>query len=142
MPIRKSKSGKYLPWYFDQENKGKARLRRARPKRDILSVRIALNNLKLSYCSEVSFWNPLHTGKHGDLDGGLQWVDLVAKGKRPIPIILDDPRKRFKEYEKDYLRNKQTGLLERGLVPLILPAHRTSQEYQILVFRHMKRNNL
>ena len=104
-------------------------------------VKTALATLKLRYCQEVSFWNTLHKGNHGDLDGGLQWVDFVVK-KGPFIIILDDPSKRWKSYEKDYHTNKLAGLEQRGLPVLLLPNSHSSQEYQILIYRFMKRNNL
>lgn len=141
--IRKVPGGKYLPWYFDIQAKGRARKRAARPKRDILSIRNALNNLKLHYWQEVSFWNPLHTGKHDDLDGGLQWVDFVVKGKIvPFVILHDDPQKRKKEYEKRYLQTKEKGLDARGYLILKLPAGKTSQEYQVTIYMFIRRNKL
>lgn len=106
-------------------------------------VQSALANLKVRYCQEISFWNPLHKGKHGDLDGGTQWVDFVVKGKqRPFVIILDDPSKRWKEYEKAYHSNKLMGLSQRSIPFLILPAYRRSQEYQILIYQFMKKEQL
>jgi len=143
MTIRKVPGGRYLPAWRDLVAKGRARRRAAFPKRDILSIRNALKNLKLKTCQEISFWNPYHTGKHGDLDGGLQWVDFVVKGKNiPFIIILDDPEKRFKSYEQDYFINKKRGLQARGYSTLILPAHKTSQEYQITIHIHIRRNKL
>jgi hypothetical protein len=135
------RTGKHNPKWRDAVALGRARKRAARPKRDILAIKQGIANLRMRYCQEVSFWNPLHTGKHGDWDGGLQWVDVVVWSKKAVPIILDDPTKRTKPYEKDYLSNKLAGLKARGLIPLILPAHRSSQEYQILIFRHLKKFN-
>lgn len=141
MTINKRPGGKYLPWYFDIQAKGRARKRAARPKRDILAVKAALANLKLRYCQEVSFWNTLHVGKQGDLDGGLQWVDFVVRprGKRPFVIILDDPHKRAKQYEKVYLANKQAGLTGRGIRFLILKKGMSSQEYQLKIAWAMRK---
>lgn len=139
--IRKKPDGKYLPYYFDREAKGRAKKRAGRPKRGILSVRTALDNLKLRYCQEVSMWSEHHRGKQGDLDGGLQWVDFVVRkrGKRPFVLIYDDPKKRFKEYERKYLETKKLELTERGIPFVLLPAGLSSQEYQVLVYMHMKK---
>lgn len=144
MPIRKSPDGNYLPWYFDLQAKGRARKRISRPKRGILSVRLALDNLKLRYCQEVSFWSNHHKGKHDDLDGGLQWIDFVVRkrGKRPFVLILDDPKKRFKRYEQRYLETKKLELTERGIPFTLLPAGLSSQEYQIIIFMHMKKKGV
>lgn len=121
--------------------KGRARKRAARPKRDILAIRTALNNLKLRYCQEVSFWNPYHTGNHGTWTAGLQWVDFVVrpKGKRPFIVILDDPQKRTKAYEKKYLLNKVFGIDERGLQYIMLRKGMSSQEYQVKIAWFMRK---
>jgi hypothetical protein len=142
--IRKKPDGKYLKWYYDIQAKGRARKRAGRAKRGVLSVRTALDNLRLRYCQEVSFWTPHHRGKQGDLDGGLQWVDFVVrkKGKRPFVLILDDPKKRWKEYEKRYLETKQLELTERSIPFVLLPAGLSSQEYQVLIFMNMKRKGV
>ena len=130
-------------WYYDLQAKGRARKRAARPKRDILMVQTALKNLHLRYCQEVSLWNPLHVGKHGNLSGGLQWLDFVVKGKRrPFVFILDDPQKRFKEYEKTYLVAKKRELERRGVPYVLLKAGMTSQEYQILIYMNMKKKGV
>lgn len=144
MPIRKSPDGKYLPWYFDIQAKGRARKRAGRSKRGILSVRTALNTLRLRYCQEVSFWSNHHRGKQGDLDGGLQWVDFVVRkrGKKPFVIILDDPKKRFHAYERNYLETKKLELTERGIPYVLLPAGLSSQEYQVLIFMNMKKKGV
>jgi hypothetical protein len=141
MTIRKHSYGKYLPAWRDLVAKGRARKRAARPKRDILAIKAALSTLKLKYCQEISFWNPLHRGKHGDLDGGLQWVDFVVKpkGKRPFIIILDDPSKRWKSYEKVYHSNKLMGLDQRNVSYLVLRKGMTSQEYQVQIAWHMRK---
>jgi hypothetical protein len=139
--IRKP-DGTYLPAWRNMVAKGRARKRAARPKRDILAVKIALENLKLAYYQEVSFWNPYHVGKHGNLDGGLQWVDfVVVKGDKMLALILDDPSKRWKDYEKVAHANKLKGLAER--VPfVVLPARYSSQEYQILIFMNMRKKGV
>jgi hypothetical protein len=142
MPIRKAPGGRYVPTWRDMLAKGRARNRAARPKRDVLTIRTALKALKLRYCQEVSFWNPRHTGKHGDLDGGLQWVDFVVRRKQPFVIILDDPKKRWKLYEQFYLSNKQWGLRERNIPYILLGAGMTSQEYQVLIYMNMKRKGV
>jgi hypothetical protein len=141
MTITKRPGGKYLPAWRDLVAKGRARKRAARPKRDILAVKQALANLKLRYCQEVSFWNVNHTGKHNDLDGGLQWVDFVvrAKGKQAFVIILDDPMKRWKPHEKAYHSNKQLGLHDRGVPFIILPKGMSSQEYQLKIAWFMRK---
>lgn len=143
MPIQRKPEGKYIPAWRDAVAHGRARKRAAQPKRDILMVRGALEKLKLRHCQEISFWNPLHVGKHGDLNGGLQWVDFVV-WTRPLPLIilLDDPTKRTKDYEKAYLKNKKWGLADRGLPVLVLPAHKTSQEYWITIHMHLRKNKL
>jgi hypothetical protein len=141
--VRRTPNGKYNIKWRDAVALGRARKRAARPKRDILLVQSALRKLNLRYCLEISFWNSLHRGKHSDLNGGLQWVDAVAWGhNKAVPIILDDPQKRWKEYEKSYHANKQAGLVARHLIPLILPKGRSSQEYTILIYRHIKKHNL
>ena len=139
--IRKKPDGKYLPHYFDLQAKGRARKRAGRSKRGVLSVRTALDNLKLRYCQEVSFWNNHHRGKQGDLDGGLQWVDFVVRkrGKRPFVLIYDDPKKRFKEYERNYLETKKLELTERNIPFLLLPAGLSSQEYWVLIYRFIQK---
>lgn len=105
-------------------------------------VHTALKKLGVRYCTEVSFWNPSHVGKQGDLTGGLQWVDFVVRKKRPIILILDDPRKRWKQYEKDYHANKLAGLKARGIPYVVLPAGKTSQEYQIMIWINLKRKGV
>lgn len=141
--IKKKPNGKYLPYYFDREAKGRAKKRAGRSKRGILSVRTALDNLKLRYCQEVSFWTAHHRGKQGDLDGGLQWVDFVVRGKKGIIVLIyDDPLKRFKEYERKYLETKKLELTERGIPFVLLPAGLSSQEYQVLIFMNMKRKGV
>lgn len=141
MTIKQQPNGKYLPKWRDLVAKGRARKRAGRSKRGILSVKLALENLKLPHCQEISFWNPFHRGKHGDLDGGLQWVDFVVrkKGRRPFVVILDDPQKRKKEYEKMYYSNKLMGLSDRGISFIVLPAGLSGQEYQIMIFMGMKK---
>ena len=135
MTINRAEGGNYLPKWRDLVQKGRARKRAARPKRDILAVKQALANLKLRYCQEVSFWNDLHRGHYGDLDGGLQWVDFVvrAKGKPAFVIILDDPSKRWKAHEKEYHKNKQAGLDARGVRYILLKKGMSSQEYQLKI---------
>ena len=144
MPLLKRKGGKYLPKWRDLVAKGRARKRAARPKRDILAVKTALNTLKLRYCQEVSFWNEHHKGKHGDLDGGLQWVDFAVrpKGKRAFVVILDDPSKRWKAYEKMYYSNKLMGLNQRDTPVIVLPKGMSSQEYQLKIAWFMRKNKL
>lgn len=143
MTIRKQPGKNYLAWYYDIEAKGRARKRAARPKRDILMVQTGLKNLKLRYCQEVSFWSPHHKGRRGNLDGGLLWVDFVVrKKKRPVVVILDDPKKRWKSYEKEYARAKSKELNGRGIVTIWLPAGKTSQEYQIMIYRDMKKKGV
>jgi len=144
MTIRKKPDGHYLPWYFNIEAKGKARKRAGRAKRGILSVRTALSALKLSYCDEVSFWSNHHKGKHGNLDGGLQWVDFVIRkrGKRPFVLLLDDPQKRMHKYEQKYLETKQIELKERGIPFVLLPSGLSSQEYQILILMNIRRKGV
>ncbi len=142
MMIRKVPGGTYLPEWRNIVAKGRARVRRNRPKRSMLTVQAALRDLKLRYCVEVSFWNPFHKGKQGTWNGGLSWVDFVVKGRKPFVIILDDPQKRWKEYEKEYHANKLRGLYERNIFPVVLPNNRTSQEYRILIWRHMKKYSL
>jgi hypothetical protein len=146
MPIRKRPGGNYLPWYFDLQAKGRARKRTARPKRDILMVKSALQQARLRYCQEVSFWNPDHQGKPGSifgaLDGGLQWVDFIVRGKRPFAIVLDDPRKRYHEHERVTAALKIAGLIERGVPVLVLPAGRTSQEYWVRIHTFRVRNKV
>jgi len=139
--IKKHPDGKYLPTWRDLVAKGRARKRATRPKRDILAVQTALNTLKVRYCQEISFWNAHHRGKHGDLEAGLQWLDFVVrpKGKRTFVVILDDPMKRWKSYEKEYHKNKQLGLQERGIQFLILPKGLSSQEYWIKISWFMKK---
>lgn len=141
MTIQRKPNGKYIPKWRDAVAHGRARKRAARPKRDILAIRTALNNLKLRYCQEVSFWNEHHRGKHGDLDGGLQWVDFAVrpKGKPAFVIILDDPTKRWKAYEKEYHANKQKGLNERKTPFIILPKGMASQEYQLKIAWFMRK---
>jgi hypothetical protein len=135
MPFRKVRGGRYNDPRRDAEAKARARKRADRPKRDILAIRTALNTLKLNYCQEVSFWNPLHKGRRGTWDAGLQWVDFVVKpkGKQAFVILHDDPRKRFKSYEKIAFQVKQEGLNQRNVPYLILPKGMTSQEYQIKI---------
>lgn len=89
-------------------------------------------------------WSPHHKGKQGNLWGGLLWLDFVVRkrGKRPFVIILDDPKKRFHEYERRYLETKKQELAERGIPFVLLPAGLSSQEYQILVFMNMKRKGV
>ena len=143
MTKRKIPGGKYLPWYFDHEAKGRARKRVERPKRNILSIRHALTKMNLRWCEEISFWNEQHRGKQGDLSAGLQWLDFVVrKGKRPFVLILDDPMKRWKEYERKYLVTKQTELTRRGIPYVLLPARLSSQEYWILIQRFMKKKGI
>jgi hypothetical protein len=141
MTIKRTPDGVYNPRWRDAVAHGRARKRAARPKRDILAVKTALHTLKLRYCQEVSFWNPRHTGRHGDWDGGLQWVDFVARpiGKHPFIIILDDPSKRWKAYEKEYHRNKLTGLNDRLIPFILLPRGMSSQEYQIKIAWFMRK---
>lgn len=141
MPINRKPGGKYVPKWRDMVQKGRARKRAARPKRDILAVKQALANLKLRYCQEVSFWNDLHRGHHGDLDGGLQWVDFVvrAKGKPAFVLILDDPSKRWKSYEKEYHKNKLAGLDQRGIPYRLLKKGMSSQEYQVVITWFMRK---
>lgn len=143
MTIKKRPDGKYLPWYFDIQAKGRARKRaKANPKRDLLAVLSALDKLQLRYCREVSFWNDRHRGKQGDLDGGLQWVDIIAskKGRRAFAVILDDKRKRYHAYERHYLENKMLGLNDRGMPVLLLPAGKTSQEYWATIHIFIMKN--
>jgi hypothetical protein len=139
--ISKHPDGKYNPEWRDLVAKGRARKRAARPKRDILAVKTALATLKLNYCQEISFWNPRHKGRQGDWDGGLQWVDFVvkAKGKRAFVIILDDPSKRWKSYEKIAHQDKQDGLVDRGMSPLLLKKGMSSQEYQVQIAWHLRK---
>jgi hypothetical protein len=68
------------------------------------------------------------------------WGQDVMGNRRiqPIAIILDDPKKRWKSYEKTAKANKITGLIERGYTVLELPTGRTNKEYQILIWRHMR----
>lgn len=141
MPIRKSPKGKYLPKWRDAVAHGRARKRATRSKRDILAIKVALSNLKLRYCQEVSFWNVLHKGKQINLDGGLQWVDFVIRSKPVFIIILDDPSKRWKEYEKIYHSNKQEGLKQRNTPFLLLPKGMSSQEYQLKIAWFMRKLN-
>lgn len=143
MTVKRKPGGKYIEAWRDAVAKGRARKRAVRPKRDILSVQNALKGLKLRYCQEVSFWNVFHRGKHDDLDGGLQWVDFVVKGQKKLfVIILDDPKKRWKNYEKDYHKNKMLGLAAKDIFVVMLPAGRTSQEYQVSIYMHTKRYGL
>ena len=89
-------------------------------------------------------WSTDHKGKQGNLDGGLQWVDFVVRkrGQRPFVLILDDPTKRWKEYEKQYLVTKQAELTKRGIPYVLLPPRLSSQEYQILIFMNMKKKGV
>jgi hypothetical protein len=141
MPAKKIPGGAYNPAWRDAVAKGRARKRAARPKRDILAVKTALHTLRLRYCQEVSFWNPRHAGKHGDWDGGLQWVDFIVrpKGKRAFAVILDDPSKRWKAYEKIAHQIKQEGLNDRGVPFLIVPKGMSSQEYQLKIAWFMRK---
>ena len=141
MSINRKPGGKYLPKWRELVQKGRARKRAARPKRDILAVKQALANLRLRYCQEVSFWNPKHTGKHGDWDGGLQWVDFVVrpKGKRAFVVILDDPSKRWKAHEKVAYQVKQDGLNDRGVPFLIVKRSMSSMEYQLKIAWFMRK---
>ena len=79
--------------------------------------------------------------EHGDLDGGLQWVDFVvrAKGKRAAVLILDDPSKRWKSYEKEYHKNKLAGLDQQGVPYKLLKKGMSSQEYQIVITWFMRK---
>jgi hypothetical protein len=133
--IRKIPGGTYNPKWRDLVAKGRARKRAARPKRDLLAVKQALANLKLRYCQEISFWNPHHTGKQGTWDGGLQWVDFVVRprGKSAFVVILDDPLKRIKSYEKIAHQAKQDGLTDRGVPFLVVKRGMSSMEYQVMI---------
>lgn len=143
MPIQRHKGGKYNPKWRDAVAKGRARKRAARSKRDILAIKIALGNLKLRYCQEVSFWNELHQPetKKGKLDAGLQWVDFAVrpKGKRMFVIILDDPSKRWKEHEKTAYKSKQDGLTQRNIPFIILKKGMSSQEYSIQIMWYLRK---
>lgn len=141
MTIKRKPDGRYLPKWRELVQKGRARKRAKRPKRDILAVKIALGNLKLRYCQEISFWNDLHRGNLGDLWGGLQWVDFVvrAKGKPAFVLILDDPSKRWKSYEKEYHKNKLAGLDQRGIPYKLLKKGMSSQEYQVAIAWFMRK---
>ncbi len=89
-------------------------------------------------------WSNHHKGKQNNLDGGLQWIDFVVRkrGKRPFVLILDDPKKRWKKYEKQYLETKKQELTERGIPFVLLPAGLSSQEYQILIYTNMKKKGV
>ena len=88
-------------------------------------------------------WSAHHRGKQGNLDGGLQWLDFVVRGKKGIIVLIyDDPKKRFKEYERKYLETKKLELTERGIPYVLLPAGLSSQEYQVLIFMNMKRKGV
>jgi hypothetical protein len=141
MTINREPGGKYLPKWRELVQKGRARKRAARPKRDILAIKTALGSMKLRYCQEVSFWNVHHRGNTGDLDGGLQWVDFVVRprNKRAFVIILDDPSKRWKPYEKMYYSNKLMGLTQRGIPFVVLPKGMSSQEYWLKITWFMRK---
>lgn len=141
MTRRKVRGGIYNPSWRDQVAKGRARKRRERPKRPILAVRQALINLKLRYCHEVSFWNPLHKGKRGTWDGGLQWVDFIVKpkGKQAFVIILDDAHKRANEVDKRAHQVKQDGLIARKTPVLMLESGLPSMIYQIKITFFMRK---
>lgn len=131
--------GLHLESWRDRENKALARRRDQHPRRDLLLIRKALNNLRLKWCGEVSFWNPLHRGgKNRRIQGGLQWADLVVRARpRALIILYDLPSKRFHAHEKIAWQNKTRWLEERHPV-LILKPNRTTQEYQILILRKIR----
>ncbi len=141
MSIRKVPGGSYNERWRDLVAKGRARKRADRPKRDILAVRQALINNKLHYCQEVSFWNPKHKGKRGTWDGGLQWVDFVAKpkGKQAFIVILDDPHKRANPVDIRAHAVKQEGLTDRGIPFLVLKYGMSSLEYQVKIAWFMRK---
>ncbi len=135
MPIRKKDDGIYNPTWRDMLAKGRARKRAARPKRDLLAVIQALANLKLRYCQEVSFWNPLYKGRRGTWDGGLQWVDFVVRprNKSAFAVILDDPLKRYNSIDLAAYKIKQEGLQAQGIQYLVVKSKMSSMEYQVVI---------
>jgi hypothetical protein len=147
---RYAAGGTYLTRWMNWQMRGKAKQRREFPKRPSWLVKQALTNLKLRFWMEVSMWNPHHRGKHGNLSGGLQWIDFVLKydlsGRQNLlAMILDYPNKRMHKYEQEYLATKKRRLDEKGIPYLILPIGFTSQEYAVKIankIRQLKRNEI
>lgn len=124
-------------------------LDRGRKKRDSIQLRrervlviSALNRLGLRYWQFIEINNPLYTNRRGEVIGGQQWIDFIVSGKdRKLYAIEFYPkwgRHNPHKYQLDWMEQKKSFLLRRGIKTLVLGRGESEMNYRgrIYIFLH------
>lgn len=105
-------------------------------------MRVALSRIGCRYREIVPVFNVAWAGRTGRNPGGvLQWLDFVILHPiyKRIGVILFIPGNRWEKHKMDALRAKQIYLDRKGIPYIVVNRKDTSQVYEIIIRRWMKK---
>jgi len=109
------------------------------PRRERVLLREALKRLGIKrHWENVRVWNPDYTNQIGAKIGGYQWIDFVFVHRGRLFCILYSQQwngSGAKLFQKRWLEEKKQLLKDRGYPFIVVSRMKSSQEYQMLVYR-------
>lgn len=106
-------------------------------------VRTALSRLHIKYRELEPFFNPFHFGFRENEAGAIQWLDVcILLPNKHMAVLLFNIRygqSGVKPHERRAEKAKHAYLNYKKIPYIVLPRTHTSQEYQAVISRFIRK---
>lgn len=115
----------------------------AHPRRERVAVRKALASLGFRYKELVPFLNPDYRGWKEKEEGSIQWLDFcVWSGKRMFVVMFEVTKHAHHAYHLEAWAAKKRLLEDKNIPYLVVSKTHTSQVYNLLISKFVRKENL